>query len=125
MITQAKAELPNECCGLLAGPVDLDGVARVTHRYPLTNAARSPVEYISDAKEMFEAVRDMRRHGIDVLAVYHSHPTSEAVPSKTDLARNFSPDVVNFIISLKGDKPTLRGWWLTSEAATDATWETL
>ncbi len=108
MFAQANAELPNECCGLLAGVVDAGGVGRVVWRYPLTNAAASPVEYLSDAKEMFAAMRDMRKRGIDVIAVYHSHPTSEAVPSKTDLARNYSPEVVNLIISLQDGTPSMR-----------------
>jgi len=121
MFAQANAEFPNECCGLLAGTVDA-GVARVVRRYPLANAAASPVEYESDPKDMFAAVRDMRQRGIQELAVYHSHPTSDPVPSKTDRERNFSPEVVNFIISLKGATATMRGWWLTAESATEATW---
>src|SRR5262245_17238518 len=84
MLAQAVAELPNECGGLLAGR---DG--RVTHRYPLTNALASPVRYESDPKELFAAEKDMRRQGTELLAIYHSHPTSEPVPSRTDLERNF------------------------------------
>src|SRR5262245_4648195 len=118
MFAQARAELPNECCGLLAGTVNPDGVAEVTRRYPLTNAGASPVEYVSDAREMFDAERDMRQRGIHVLAVYHSHPTTDALPSKTDRERNYSSQVVNLIVSLKGDAPTLRGWWLTADSAT-------
>jgi [CysO sulfur-carrier protein]-S-L-cysteine hydrolase len=122
MFAQAHAEFPNECCGLLAGKIEA-GVARAEHRYPLANAAASPVEYLSDPKEMFAAVRAMRRHGIDVIAVYHSHPTSDPVPSKADRERNYSPDVVNLIISLKASPPTMRGWWLTAETAAEAKWE--
>src|SRR5271165_2728722 len=97
MLAQAVAELPNECCGLLAGR---DGL--VTHRYPLTNALASPVRYESDPQTMFAAFKDMRREGTDLLAIYHSHPTSAAVPSRTDLERNFyGSDVVHVIISLK------------------------
>src|SRR2546428_226937 len=83
MSAQARAEYPNECCGLLAGIVT-EQEARVVQRYPLRNAAASPVEYESDPLDMFAAHRDMRQRGIDIVAIYHSHPTSEAVPSKTD-----------------------------------------
>lgn len=119
MIAQAQAEQPHECCGLLAGP----SPAVVTHRYPLINDLASAVEYLSDPKSMFDAVRDMRRHGIDVVAVYHSHPTSAPVPSRTDLERNYSPEVVNFIISLKNAVPEVRGWWLTADSYREAEWE--
>ena len=129
MYAQAAAEFPNECCGLLAGTrndVAWSGdhaTAVVVHRYPLANAAASPVEYLSDPKAMFAAVRDMRQRRIDVVAVYHSHPTSEPVPSKADRERNYSTEVVNLIISLQTDPPTMRGWWLTADTATEAEWE--
>jgi proteasome lid subunit RPN8/RPN11 len=130
MIAQARAELPNECCGLLAGRVIPEGpaapgtpVGEVQACYPLVNAAASPVEYLSEPRSMFEAVRDMRQLGIEVLAVYHSHPTSEPIPSRKDRERNYSPDVVNLIISLKSGEPQLRGWWLTEQDFREAAWE--
>jgi proteasome lid subunit RPN8/RPN11 len=122
MFAQAQAEGPNECCGLLAGRV-ADGLGRVVQRYPLRNAAASPVEFVSEAQDMFAAVRDMHRRGLDILAVYHSHPASPAVPSRKDRERNYSPEIVNLIISLQGATPTLRGWWLTADTATEAQWE--
>jgi [CysO sulfur-carrier protein]-S-L-cysteine hydrolase len=123
MVRQALSERPNECCGLLAGVVEDSpngAIGRVVTRYPLMNAAASPVEYASDPKEMFAAVRDMRRLGIDILAVYHSHPTSEPMPSRKDRERNYSPEVVNLIVSLTTDPPTVRGWWLTETTAREA-----
>ncbi len=125
MVAQAQAELPYECCGLVAGTIGADGVARAIQLYPLPNAAASPVEFESDGRAMFDAERDMRRRGLDVLAVYHSHPTSEAVPSRKDRERNYSPRVVNLIISLKDGRPSMRGWWLTAETSAEATWEVI
>jgi len=131
MIAQARAEMPNECCGLLAAPVrdpatrpDHDApLVQVEQRYPLGNAAASPVLYESDARSHFEAEKDIRRRGLEVVAVYHSHPTSDPIPSKTDLERNYSEDVINFIISLKGETPVVRGWWLSAEGFLPAEWE--
>jgi [CysO sulfur-carrier protein]-S-L-cysteine hydrolase len=122
MFVQAQTELPNECCGLLAGRV-ADGIGQVVKRYPLKNTAASPVEYLSDPADMFAAERDMRRQGLEVLAVYHSHPTSEALPSRTDRERNYSTQIVNLIISLKGGTPVMRGWWLTEDSSAEADWE--
>lgn len=121
MLAQARSELPNECCGLLAGTV-AEGVGRVAVRYPLVNAAADPKLFESDPASMFAAEKDMRRRGLDVLAVYHSHPTSPPIPSKTDLARNYSPEVVNLIISLADDEPSVRGWWLTADDYREASW---
>ncbi len=128
MVAQAVTERPNECCGLLAGVREVtDGegmpVGRVARIYPLLNEAASPVEYLSDARSMFEAVRDMNRHNLEVLAVYHSHPTSPPVPSRKDLERNYSEDVINLIISLMTEPPTVRGWWLTAETYRKAEWD--
>lgn len=121
MLQQARTELPNECCGLLAGRI-VGQEGRVEKCYPLVNAAASRVEYLSDGQSMFDAVRDMIRQGIDILAVYHSHPTSEPVPSKKDMERNYDPDVVNLIIGLKEEPPFVRGWWLTETAYREAVW---
>ncbi len=122
MLAQALAERPLECCGVLAGLVE-NGVGQVVARYPLLNSVSSPVEYASDPKSMFDATRDMRERGLEMLAVYHSHPSSPPVPSKTDLARNYSEDVVNFIVSLTTSPPILRGWWLTETDYREAEWE--
>lgn len=126
MVAQALAELPNECCGLLAGKFVTTGSERlgqVTHRYPLINAAASPTEYLSEPKSMFAADRAMRQDGVDILAVYHSHPTTDPVPSRTDHERNYTPEIMNLIISLKGDTPNVRAWWLTDLEHHEAEWE--
>src|SRR5262245_44067456 len=122
MVAQARAELPNECCGLLAGRV-AGGVGRAEARYALINAAADPRLFESEPRSMFAAHKDMRRRGIEVLAVYHSHPTSAPLPSKTDLQRNYSSEVVNLIISLATDTAEVRGWWLSETDFREAAWE--
>jgi proteasome lid subunit RPN8/RPN11 len=72
---------------------------------------------------MFEADRAMRQHGLEMLAVYHSHPTSAPVPSRKDLERNYYGElVVHLIVSLMTDPPTVRGWWLTADNYREAEW---
>jgi proteasome lid subunit RPN8/RPN11 len=135
MLAQAKAELPNECCGLLAGRVgppeqghqasaegwDLP-IAGVVCRYPLVNNAASPKEYLAHDRVLFNAFRDMRERGLDLLAVYHSHPVTDPVPSKTDLERNYFAEVMHLIISLKTELPLMRGWWLGEKEYREAEW---
>ncbi len=157
MVAHAISELPNECCGLLAGRIDHSQttthplalgthpsgpVGQVERRYPLVNAVEtglifsylckqpfivctnpSPKEFLSDPKSMFAADRDMRLKGIDILAVYHSHPTSNPVPSPTDLNRNYWPKVMTLIVSLKNpQEPQVRGWWLGADNYREAEW---
>ena len=104
MVMQAVADLPNECCGLLAGRIvelvsgfsgDFMRIGVVERRYPLTNELASPAEYLSRPPEMFEACRSLRQLEIEVLAVYHSHPLTEPVPSRKDLEWNYSKEVMN------------------------------
>jgi proteasome lid subunit RPN8/RPN11 len=124
IVSQAQAELPNECCGLLAGRIENraagGAVGRVLRRFPLINAAASPREFESDAHGMFSAEKERRRCGLDFLAVYHSHPMSAPVPSRTDLERSYSPDVVNLIVSLATELPEVRAWWLSSGSYQEA-----
>jgi [CysO sulfur-carrier protein]-S-L-cysteine hydrolase len=121
MLAHARAELPAECCGLLAGTIEGD-VGKATHHFPLINALASPTEYESEPRSMFTAHKAMRAAGIEVLAVYHSHPTSDPVPSRRDLERNFSESVVNIIIGLKWADPDVRAWWLRGDGQDEATW---
>lgn len=128
LLAQARAEQPNECCGLLAGLLERpDGadvpVGRVVRRYPLTNALASPVRYHADEKALAAAHREMREQGLELLAIYHSHPTSAPVPSRTDHERWFwGPEVVCLIVSLTTSPPTVRGWWMAETNHREAVW---
>jgi [CysO sulfur-carrier protein]-S-L-cysteine hydrolase len=129
MLVQAKTELPNECCGLLAGRVATDGpnvmisLGQVAKRYPLINELASPTEFLSEPSSLLAAHKDMRSNQLDILAIYHSHPTSEPLPSKKDRERNYGPDVANVIISLRNDQPEVRAWWITDSERCEADWE--
>ena len=113
MLDHARAEFPIECCGVLAGSVD-DGVGWVTEHHPLVNALASPTEYESEPRSMLAAHKAMRASGTEILAVYHSHPTSDPIPSQRDLERNYGEGVVHLIIGLRFSEADVRGWWLTS-----------
>ena len=71
----AADEAPNECCGLL---VFRDGVAE---RYePGRNALASPYRYELEIDPSLWFLED---EGFE-LAVFHSHPETEPIPSRTD-----------------------------------------
>lgn len=129
MLAQAVAELPNECCGLLAGslqPAQAGQPRRALARrcYPLVNQAASPTEYFARPQDLFHAFRDLHAHGLEHLAIYHSHPTAEPVPSRADLERNYyGPEVMFLILSLKAEPPALRAWWLDESSYREAEWE--
>jgi proteasome lid subunit RPN8/RPN11 len=131
MVAQALAEQPDECCGLLAGvlEVPVDGavpVGRVVARFPLVNALASPRRYTADPRGLLDAHKSMRNAGWELLAIYHSHPTSAPVPSVTDLQENSYEDaVVHLIISLTTSPPTVRGWRLTTTDYREEAWDVI
>ena len=107
LLAHARAEAPNECCGLLAGTANL-----VTLRLPLVNALASPTRFESSPVSMFAAMREMKRLDLDILAVYHSHPTTHAAPSATDREFNYADGVATVIVSLASEPPIVRAWRL-------------
>jgi|SRR5579872_2520280 len=125
MIEHARMELPNECCGLLAGRIS-EGVGVVTARYAIRNDATSPKNYLSNARDMLDAFREMRKRGLELLAIYHSHPTSEPVPSSHDIEQNtYGESAVHVIVSRAGAQPEIRAWWLGETEYREAEWRVL
>ena len=109
VIAHARTELPNECCGLLAGSTD----GRVTRLFPIRNDLASPTAYLTNARDLLDAMKSARAEGIEFLAIYHSHPASEPIPSKTDLANNtWGETAMHVIVGLAGTEASVRGWWL-------------
>jgi [CysO sulfur-carrier protein]-S-L-cysteine hydrolase len=122
MIDHARNDLPNECCGLLAGRVQ-DGVGLAISRFPIANDEASPREYFSNARDMLFAFRAMRESGQELLAIYHSHPTSEPVPSKRDVEQNtYGESVIHVIVSLATPQAVIRAWWLTETGYREEAW---
>jgi proteasome lid subunit RPN8/RPN11 len=72
---------------------------------------------------MLAANKALRASGTIELAVYHSHPSSDPIPSRRDLERNYSVEVVNIIIGLRNAEPEIRAWWLTADSYREAAWE--
>lgn len=105
IVAHARAELPNECCGVLAGRH-----GRVEWVRPVANADRSPYTYRMDPQELLRAYREADAEGLEVLGYYHSHPATPAVPSRTDVVRATDPFAVYVIVSLATDPPEIRAY---------------
>ena len=106
IIAHARADAPKEVCGLLAG-------SGMTARriIPCANAHPTPVtRYAIDAREQLRAFRDMEANGEDLVAIYHSHPVSQAYPSPTDRAEAHYPDAFYVLVSLRDITPELHAY---------------
>ena len=71
--------------------------------YPLRNELQSETRYNADPHDLIAAQIELRRRGAEILAIYHSHPAWQAIPSQTDLAENYYGPVPRIIVSLLGD----------------------
>jgi proteasome lid subunit RPN8/RPN11 len=102
MQAHGRREEPNEACGYLAAK---DGI--VCRHFELTNIDAAPDHYTMDPAEQFATIRQIRAEGMEVAAVYHTHPDTPARPSMEDI-RLADPDLVYVITSLMaGVEPVL------------------
>ena len=106
MIARARAEAPNECCGILAGVND-----RVIKLYRTTNTEHSPYRYNIEHQEMLAIYKEMQENRWNLLGIYHSHTHTQAYPSPTDMKSIVLPGSIYFIISLRDpDQAIIRGF---------------
>lgn len=97
LLHHAQLSPDNEVCGLIGSK---DGVP--VHCYPVANVAAEPQRlFAMDPAQQIAAMRGMRERDEELFAIYHSHPTSPALPSSTDLAQANYPGTLYLIISLQ------------------------
>ncbi len=125
IIAHAREETPNECCGIIAGRG-----GHAERLYRAANAERSPYRYEIDPQDLFRIHSEVESLGWEFVAIYHSHPASQAYPSPTDLAMartsgpgepsELWPGVVYLIVSLANPaSPRLRAFCLEGDAPTE------
>lgn len=117
-IGMARAGLPNEACGLVAGSAAVDWAGpspiELVSVVPVANALGAPDAFALDGQGMIDAEAAIDAAGHVPVGVYHSHPTSEARPSARDVADagTYDPEhrFVHVIVSLQGFAPMVRVW---------------
>jgi len=105
IVAHARAGLPNEACGILAGR---DG--RVERFFPAQPDEPSPYYYRIDARDQIRIMNEIEDAGLDLVGIYHSHVASPAFPSRTDAEQAFWPDAVYVIVSLAGGGTEIKGF---------------
>jgi proteasome lid subunit RPN8/RPN11 len=97
LLAHARAELPNEACGLLGG--DLAAGRAVTF-HPARNEEASPLRYNVHPEDLVRIVFAIEDAGQDLVAIFHSHTHSPAVPSATDRRTAQYPDPFYLLATL-------------------------
>jgi proteasome lid subunit RPN8/RPN11 len=98
IVAHARADHPDEACGVLAGPAGSDRPERFI---PMTNAARSPTFYEFDSTEQFQVWREMDERDEEPVVIYHSHTATEAYPSRTDISYANEPGAHYVLVSTR------------------------
>jgi proteasome lid subunit RPN8/RPN11 len=98
IIAHARADHPDEACGVVAGPVGSDRPERFV---PMANAERSPTFYRFDSGEQLKVWREMDQRDEEPVIIYHSHTATEAYPSRTDLSYASEPHAHYVLVSTR------------------------
>lgn len=115
IVEHAQSGYPDEVCGLMAGR---HGVATMV--YPGHNIAPTPADTYELDHDTLARVFDFEDAGLELVAIYHSHPRGPETPSPTDIAHAYYPNSVYLIVSLATfGRPVIRGFRITDRR----TWE--
>jgi [CysO sulfur-carrier protein]-S-L-cysteine hydrolase len=96
MIAHAREDHPDEACGVIVGPEGSDVATRLVR---MINADRSPTFFRFDPQEQFELYKGMDAAGEEIVVVYHSHTSTEAYPSRTDITLASEPQAHYVLVS--------------------------
>ncbi|MFD2046660.1 Mov34/MPN/PAD-1 family protein [Ornithinibacillus salinisoli] len=105
MVENGREKIPYEACGLLSGNGDF-----VRSVWPLDNEVRSKSRYFVSEQEVDKVIRKIMQLEEQVLAIYHTHPTTAPVPSRFDLINHPDTKVNMVIISYKFHTPIMK-WY--------------
>ena len=106
MITHVDNHAPLEACGLLAGRD-----STVESVIVVQNQAQSPVRYVMDPIEQLHAFEWIESNGLDLIGIFHSHPTGPETVSPTDIAEA-AYAVVYVILARVDGTWRARGFWI-------------
>ena len=110
LFDHARAELPNEACGIIAGDL---ATGRATAFHPTRNEDASPLRYTVHPDDLVRIVLGIEDAGKDLVGIFHSHTHTAAVPSPTDHRAALYPDAYYVLVSLAEPDTSpaaLRAW---------------
>jgi proteasome lid subunit RPN8/RPN11 len=117
IVAHARADHPDEACGVIAGPVGSDRPERFI---PMTNAERSPTFYSFDSMEQLRVWREMDDRDEEPVVIYHSHTATEAYPSRTDISYASEPEAHYVLVSTRDpDEVEFRSFRIVDGAVTE------
>jgi proteasome lid subunit RPN8/RPN11 len=117
MREHVQACAPLEACGLLAGKNNL--VLAVLF---VRNQAESPVRFVMDPIQQLNALDWIDANGLELVGIFHSHPTGPETVSVTDIDEA-AYEVVHIVWSRLNDEWQARGFWIENGQVSEVTLE--
>ena len=74
---------PNESCAILFGKTENDKLV-VQELYIADNKEESPVNFTISNEQLIQGYQEAEKKNLEVIGIFHSHPSSEPYPSETD-----------------------------------------
>lgn len=116
-MAHARADHPDEACGIIAGP---EGSDRPERFVAMANAERSPTFYRFDSGEQLRVWRQLDADAEVPVVIYHSHTATEAYPSRTDVSFAAEPDAHYVLVSTRDPEvPELRSYRIIDGEVTE------
>jgi proteasome lid subunit RPN8/RPN11 len=115
MSADIEEKANEEACGLLAGTI-LQDAYQVTLVLPMTNMLHSAVRFRIEPHEQLQAFNQIEMQRLELVGIYHSHPSGPDEPSKTDIAESYYPDAANLIWSGRTGEWRCRAFFISQGA---------
>jgi proteasome lid subunit RPN8/RPN11 len=110
LIDHARAEYPNEMCGVIVGDRAAADGGRPLRWEPTRNRAASPLRYEIHPDDLLRLTIETENAGNEFWAIVHSHTHSPPRPSPTDVGLAFYPDAIYLLVSLADAEPAVATW---------------
>jgi [CysO sulfur-carrier protein]-S-L-cysteine hydrolase len=110
LIDHARAEYPNEMCGLIVGDRAAADGGRPLRWEPTRNRAASPLRYEIHPDDLLRLTIETENSGNEFWAIVHSHTHSPPRPSPTDVGLAFYPEAIYLLVSLADAEPAVATW---------------
>jgi proteasome lid subunit RPN8/RPN11 len=117
IVAHARADHPDEACGVIAGPAGSDRPERFI---AMLNAERSPTFYRFDSLEQLRVWREMDDRDEEPVVIYHSHTATAAYPSRTDISYASEPGAHYVLVSTRDqDQEEFRSFRIVDGVVTE------
>ena len=109
ILNHAKKNLPEEACGLITG-IRKSHVSTAEEVWLLENTDHSPEHFTISPEDQLKVLMEARKKGQQVIAVWHSHPSTPSRMSEEDIRLARDEERSYLILSLAEKESVLHAF---------------